>query len=214
MTDLLSIPFEQLYIDDTYNEWYSKFHSEYQGEFALFDAKTFIRVIPLSKGPIKYAEIGSYRGGSAIGMLRTYCSYPGSEVHCIDPWIDYTEYPEYIGKQESNYEHFIKNISKYGDLSKVYIHRGFSNTVVSKFTDETFDMFFVDGNHETPNVLEDAILAYRKVKKGGWLIFDDFSPAVPGTMKAIQLFLEAYKEKFSNIQLTIHGHVFCKKKDA
>lgn len=37
-----------------------------------------------------------------------------------------------------------------------------------------FDYIYVDGSHEAPDVLFDALLAHRLVKKGGVISFDDY----------------------------------------
>jgi Methyltransferase domain len=200
-----------IYVDSTYTDWLDSVSKKYKGVCGI-DARKFMLVIPYSEKPVKYGEIGSCCGGSAIAIMRTYCHLPGSEVHCIDPWIDYSDYSEYKNEQSLHFTHFLQNIVELGDPSKLHLHRGFSHTKMHELEDNSFDIFFVDGNHETVNVLEDGILAFRKVKSGGWLVFDDYSPAWPTVMKGVQLFLEGYKNLFSEIKGTVHGHVFCKKK--
>lgn len=59
---------------------------------------------------------------------------------------------------------------------KIRIHRDYSYNVLSKFPNDYFDMILIDGNNATYSVLEDAIHAFRKVKKGGWIIFDNVEP--------------------------------------
>jgi len=43
---------------------------------------------------IKYLEIGTFYGANVISVGKTYGSHPESELYCIDPWIDYKDYPE------------------------------------------------------------------------------------------------------------------------
>jgi hypothetical protein len=67
-----------------------------------------------------------------------------------------------------------KNIEPYKD--RVTICRGISGEVLRKFPCEpTFDFIYIDGSHYSKDVLEDAILAWRLVKPGGNIIFDDFN---------------------------------------
>jgi len=40
--------------------------------------------------------------------------------------------------------------------------------------DEKFDMIYIDGDHNACGVLEDAVMAWRHLKKGGMLLFDDY----------------------------------------
>lgn len=115
--------------------------------------------------PINYLEIGTFYGANLISVGQTYGMHPESKLHCIDPWEDYEEYPEYKNQQPVIYNSFIRNIENYGISNKTIINRGYSNIELSKFQDEFFDMIYIDGNHEPEYVLEDAVLSFRKLKK-------------------------------------------------
>jgi hypothetical protein len=39
---------------------------------------------------------------------------------------------------------------------------------------QAFDMVYVDGGHSAPDVLADAVLAFRLLRVGGLMIFDDY----------------------------------------
>jgi predicted O-methyltransferase YrrM len=39
---------------------------------------------------------------------------------------------------------------------------------------ESFDFIYIDGSHMAEDVLEDAVLAWRLLKPGGLIIFDDY----------------------------------------
>ena len=155
----------------------------------------WLDIIPHTDSPVKILEIGTYHGANACSLLKTYATHPQSEIHCIDPWYDYDGYNEYKDKQDSNYSIFISNISKlsYKDISKVYIHRMLSEKC-GNFPDESFDIIYIDGNHELKYVLEDAIISYKKVKKGGWIIFDDTQD--PEVQRGMELFLAVYQQFF------------------
>ena len=44
---------------------------------------------------------------------------------------------------------------------------------------EYFDWIYVDGSHEAPDVLADAVLAFMLLRPGGLLVFDDYLWAMP-----------------------------------
>lgn len=143
---------------------------------------------------IRYLEIGSFVGANLVSVANTYCSHPNSRLFCIDPWIDYEDYPEYKGRQMSIYNTFIENIEAHKE--KIVIKRGYSHEEVPKFEDNYFDLIYIDGNHEPDYVLEDAVLCFRKLKPGGVLIFDDYGWGGPDlTKRGIDGFLNGYHKK-------------------
>ena len=148
--------------------------------------------------PINYLEIGTFYGANLLSVARTYAMHNDSVLYCIDPWEDYDEYnePEYKNKQTSIYNTFIENVNNSQDKDKIKINRGYSNIELLKFKDEFFDIIYIDGNHEPEYVLEDAVLSFRKLKKNGIMIFDDYGWGGPDlTQKGIDGFLSGYHKK-------------------
>ena len=153
--------------------------------------------IPVTDGPVKYLEIGTFQGANAISFGMIYGKHEKSEIHCIDPWDDYKDYTEYKNEQSNNYMRFLNNITKVNFLSKMFIHRGYSSDILPKFENEYFDVIYIDGNHEPAYVMEDAVLSYRKLKPMGYLIFDDYN--WEETSRGIDNFLKTYDDKFGLI---------------
>ena len=150
--------------------------------------------------PINYLEIGAFYGANVISVAETYCSHKDSKLYCIDPWVDYNEYSEYKGEQQKIFSTFLKNIANCTLENKVIINRGFSNNEIPRLNDDFFDIIYIDGNHEPEYVLEDAILSFRKLKKYGILIFDDYGWGGPDlTQRGIDAFLNGYYKKINFI---------------
>ena len=148
--------------------------------------------------PIRYAEIGAFYGANIISVAETYGKHPDSVLIAIDPWTDYADYPEYKGEQVTIYDAFNRNIEACGVANKVQIRRGYSNEVLPTLEDNSFDIIYIDGNHEPEYVLEDAVLAFRKLKVGGRLIFDDYGWGGPNhTQRGIEGFLVGYHKRFN-----------------
>jgi predicted O-methyltransferase YrrM len=172
----------------------------------------FIDVTEYSTRPIKYLEIGAFYGANLISVANSYASHPNSELHAVDPWEDYNEYPEYKGEQPSIHATFLSNIMKSGSQNKIVVHRGYSNLEVPKFEDAYFDIIYIDGNHNPEYVLEDAVLCFRKLKPNGMLIFDDYGWGGPDlTQKGINAFLSAYSKRISLIKIDPSSQVFIRK---
>lgn len=161
--------------------------------------------------PINYLEIGTFYGANLLSVANSYAAHRDSRLYCIDPWIDYDEYPEYKNEQGTIYNTFLKNIEQSGVSSKIFMTRGFSNEEVPKFRDEFFDIIYIDGNHEPEYVMEDAVLSFRKLKKGGIMIFDDYGWGGPDlTTRGIDGFLNGYHKRITNLGLK-QMQVFVKK---
>jgi predicted O-methyltransferase YrrM len=161
--------------------------------------------------PINYLEIGAFFGANILSVANTYGLHNDSKLYCIDPWEDYAEYPEYKNEQSMIYNAFINNIENSGVKDKIVIKRGYSNFEIPKFEDEFFDIIYIDGNHEPEYVLEDAVLSFRKLKKNGIMIFDDYGWGGPDlTQRGIDGFLSGYHKRIINLGQK-ESQVFIKK---
>jgi len=161
--------------------------------------------------PINYLEIGTFYGANILSVAKTYGLHNDSKLYCIDPWEDYEDYSEYKNQQESIYNKFMNNVENSGDKSKIIINRGYSNNEIPKLQDDFFDIIYIDGNHEPEYVLEDAVLSFRKLKKNGIMIFDDYGWGGPDlTQKGIDGFLSGYHKRIT-ILGEVQSQVFIRK---
>ena len=136
-----------------------------QGLTADFTHDWFSANIPLFqrflaglKGrPCRLLEIGALEGRSAIWMAENIATHRSSSVETIDAY----ENP----KLRSNLA--VAN-------GKVTFHLGLSAEVLRKLRFDAYDFVYIDGCHWTINVLEDAVLAFRLLKHGGIMAFDDY----------------------------------------
>lgn len=105
----------------------------------------------------RVAEVGTANGSFARHILAA-CD--PVELHVID--IDFSQL---AGAVAAN--------------PKVITHNGLSHQVLERFPDSHFDWIYIDGDHSYAGVLRDAEAAARKVKPGGYLVFNDFAHADP-----------------------------------
>jgi predicted O-methyltransferase YrrM len=161
--------------------------------------------------PINYLEIGVFYGANLLSVANTYGLHPDSKLYGIDPWEDYSEYPEYKTEQPKIYDSFIRNLQNSGSQDKVIVHRGYSNTEIPKFQDEMFDIIYIDGNHEPEYVLEDAVMSFRKLKKEGIMIIDDYGWGGPNlTQRGIDAFISGYHKRITHLGIR-DSQVFIRK---
>jgi len=138
-------------------------------------------------GPTRILEIGSYEGRSACFLIQRLDK--PLEIHCIDTWEGGAEHKN-IDMQLVK-KRFDNNIKMSIDNSKheitVKTHIGRSDDVLAKMQTEYqqyFDFIYIDGSHVAADVLSDAVLAFRLLRSGGVMCFDDYlwkdgSPADP-----------------------------------
>lgn len=108
---------------------------------------------------IRILEIGSMEGRSAI-FFGTF--FPNSQITCIDPFYG------------NRMERFIKNTEDIS--SKISVIRDYSLPALTyvRQTNDSFDIIYIDGNHERETVIIDSALCWGMLKLGGVLMWDDY----------------------------------------
>lgn len=175
-------------------------------------AEKWFKYVPLPTGPINYLEIGVCCGANLISVAQTYAKCAGSVIVAVDPWGNGgSTYAVNLNKE--HYDFYIKNLKNFGLTEKVRTNIGTSRIEVPKLANNFFDIIYIDGNHKSNYVLEDAVLSFNKLKIGGYLIFDDY--AYPGkecsVKKGVDAFLLAYEDHVSLLAIQ-DTQVFVKKK--
>lgn len=158
-------------------------------------------LIPISlfeDKPIKYLEIGTFLGANIMSCTKTYCAHPKSLLYGVDPYGEYEDYDEYKGEITNIYETMKQNLNLLApeDKKKITIFREYSYDKVPKFMNNYFDIIYVDGNHLPEYVLEDGALSFRKLKVGGYMIFDDYGwNGDDCTKRGIDSFIHGFRDR-------------------
>lgn len=130
-------------------------------------------------------EVGSYEGASACFLVDHIASRAPLTLHCIDSWEGGIEHqpggpaPADMAAVEQRFHHNIRTaIERAGHAVDLHVHKGHSDACLAKLIadghDGSFDFIYVDGSHQAPDVLSDAVLAFKLLKVGGRLVFDDY----------------------------------------
>ena len=107
-------------------------------------------------------EIGALYGGSSVYILENFCKMDGSYHYIMDINTN-----EYIENNIKPYEDRVSYIlGESADSFKTFNHNG--------ETKEFLDFVYIDGNHMSKYVLEDAVNAFYCLKNNGYIIFDDY----------------------------------------
>ena len=113
-----------------------------------------------------YLEIGSWEGNSASYVLKNFKT---KKVFCVDVWdkIDVWDKRE----QKNRFENFRSNLIEFKDRFKF-----FKDTSDNFFANnnEKFDIIYIDGWHEAPQVHKDINNSWNSLNVNGLIICDDY----------------------------------------
>lgn len=112
----------------------------------------------LKNKPNNTLEIGALYGGCSVYILEEFCKQEGSTHTIMD-----------INKNE-----FIINNLKPYEYKVNYILGESADGFKTLSRKDIFDLIYIDGNHMSKYVLEDAVNSFYVLKDGGYMIFDDF----------------------------------------
>lgn len=163
----------------------------------------------VGKNYLRFLEIGTFEGRSAIWLLENILTGRDSKLTIIDPFIITWENkfkdknPLWDNQNIINEtkERFYKNINPYFTKVDVIELTSFcALTGMMSFKQDYFDFIYIDGSHKASDCLEDMVLSLKLLKKNGILLMDDYKwgkklPAhfTPGP--AIDAFMSIYKEE-------------------
>ena len=130
--------------------------------------------------PTKILEIGSYEGASTCFLIDTLGKTKPIELHCVDTWEGGVEHKGTdMESVEDRFRHNTNTaIESVAHKVELVIHKGFSDYELSKLIasdkSQYFDFIYVDGSHQAPDVISDAILSFKLLRVGGVIAFDDY----------------------------------------
>lgn len=135
-------------------DWFSKRIPEW---------KKFI-VPALAGKPCDWLELGSYEGRSAIWTLDNILTHEKSHITCVDIWK---------GAYEDNFD---ANMAAHPAKKKVLKLKGdcFGRLVSLNAFFAQFDGIYIDADHQAKAALTEAAMCWPMLKKGGFMIFDDY----------------------------------------
>ena len=130
------------------------------------------------------AEIGVHTGEFSAAMLARVAP---RELHLIDPWLHETAatYKKaWYGGQarggqaemDARYQAVCARFASEIQAGRVIIHRECSEPALSRCPDAHFDWIYIDGNHLYEFAKQDLALSFQKVKPGGLICGDDYTP--------------------------------------
>lgn len=135
------------------------------------------KIVPHLPARRNFLEIGSFEGRSAVWIVE-HMMEDGGEIYCIDTWEGGEEHtPEDMEGTELRFHNNITAVREAFPERKVSKLKGLSTQWVPSLICEKleFDFIYIDGSHLAKDVLTDACMAWPLLKKGGFMVFDDYA---------------------------------------
>lgn len=124
------------------------------------------------------AELGVYRGHFAETMLKNCTAI--EHYIMIDPWRHLQDWNKPANKNNEQFELFYNEAMSKTEFAanKRQVLRGTTTEVVDNIGDESLDFAYIDGDHTLKGITIDLIKLYPKIKQGGMIGGDDYSPSI------------------------------------
>ena len=109
-------------------------------------------------------EVGTFEGRSLLHFLRAGIT----NICCIDIWE--------VRDSGENFQYNLKLFKSNYPWCNIYPMKGISYEQLCGLitNDWQFDLVYIDASHYAHNTLLDGSLAFRMLRKGGCIIFDDY----------------------------------------
>ena len=156
------------------------------------------QLMPLAgKFSLRFLQIGAFTGNASVWLVDNVLTQKNSVLEDVDTWSgsDEQEHKEMDWLDvERTYDSriaFRPNVIKYKMDSKEFLR---------SVEEPTYDFIYIDGDHTAEGVLQDAVLAWRLLKAGGIMAFDDYLWEDPRGIEfqpgwAIDTFVGAVKDE-------------------
>jgi predicted O-methyltransferase YrrM len=161
--------------------------------------------------PVRFLEIGSWEGRSTLWFLQHL--HELSTFSCVDTFRGGVEHQGSTSLVNLR-PRFESNLADH--KKRVTVFEGKSHEIVRTLPLDHYDVVYVDGSHEAPDVFIDTALVWLVTKPGGIIMFDDYgggqhgeSPAELKTSpkRAVDAFLAVFKGRVELIHNGYQIHV-------
>jgi predicted O-methyltransferase YrrM len=155
---------------------------------------------------VDFLQLGAYTGDASRWLLENVLTHPEATLTDVDTWEGSDE-PEHKTMEWKNVEDtYDEKNAKWLD-SKNIVKKKMTTNRFFLGNDRQFDFVYVDADHTAFSTLVDGLNAFKVLKNGGILAFDDYQWGQVLEPKlrpqpAIDAFLVCYKNKATVLE---HG---------
>ncbi|MCX7358741.1 MAG: class I SAM-dependent methyltransferase [Alphaproteobacteria bacterium] len=150
---------------------------EFTNDWFAINAPVWRNIVADMK-PRRFLEVGTFEGQSAVFMAEGCASAGGFEMTCIDTWAGGIEHnPAAMSAVEARFD---RNMARAQAKHAFKLRKIKSEStlalaqLLAEGAADSFDVVYIDASHQAPDVLADAVLAFKLTRIGGVMIFDDY----------------------------------------
>ena len=161
------------------------------------------------KRPLRMLDIGGYEGEITAWFLNNLATNPESHVYVIDTWKESSKVGIDYKKIRRTFQQTIKKTGKETQCEVLPVTRedGLYH-LLDMLEEESIDVAFVDASQDPQEFMTDAILIWKLMRKGGIVIFDDYTFAKNDVSRSlIDTFIRNYQSESiileTNLQIVI-----------
>jgi hypothetical protein len=123
-------------------------------------------------------ELGVYQGDFAAVLLERCPSI--DKYYMLDPWRHLDDWNKPANEADPIFEGFHQAAKRKTDFAadRRIILRGKTTDVIDEIRDGELDFAYIDGDHTLKGIAIDLVRVYPKVKLGGFIGGDDFTPTI------------------------------------
>lgn len=129
--------------------------------------------------PRRLIEIGCYEGRATSYMIQRCSEFGPLSLCCIDTWSGSVDLsPAQMAGVEDRFDNNVSlALSKTAtavNFRKLKLPSSSALIQLLSTGEKHYDLIYIDGSHTAPDVLLDAVLAFRLLRIGGVMILDDY----------------------------------------
>ena len=182
---------------------------QYTKDWFGWAPRVWEQLIPHLPARKYFLEIGSFEGRSAVWTAENMME-DGGEIYCIDTWEGGAEHtPEDMAGTEERFKHNVGLVmDNFVDRHVLPIKstsvEALGGLIAQK---KQFDFIYIDGSHLAKDVLVDACMSWPLLKKGGFIVFDDYAWKPPGftLLQRPKLAVDSFVNMFEDELIVAHS---------
>lgn len=152
--------------------WASKDQPVYPNWFAYYQANFENHLTHYRGQPdLKFLQLGAYTGDCSVWLMENILTHPTSTLDDVDTWAGSNESAHHSMDFDHVYIYYKIQTEIYPNCRH---HRMTTVDYLITQKPESYDFIYVDADHTASAVAADAVLAWRALKPGGILAFDDY----------------------------------------